>query len=771
MGQTEKEIMARFECLKMVPHLLCCVAIDEIDTLTKKRTGSKSDNNSDWLSLMLRIVGSKDFPNLLLVGSTNLKGEIDEAMLRPGRLDKHIYFGRLDYSDRLNLFIKNIEACRPRLNVTFGDNNVSVDNVPDWFGRLTLNATGSEIKKVVALANTNQRQNDDEWEREVNISFEMLMDQWRSLPRDPSRYDVLPSDPNESDPNESDYPRIVASASDSDSNPGANSGPAALSASASFANFTGYHDDSWNDIKSTFNQSAQDYNNLGMILWLSNAADTLDVTIEDKTKIEKEKREAQKDLMDYLARLVDLSKTEFDWKKWTAEERTKLENMKSKLSSVQDAITYFHSNQSSREERIAAAMEAGKTFSRNSSTGVNRSTTAGESHGESSGTSTNTGSSDQTSRSVSADVKSPIGVGVGVSESSAHTDTKSHGTTSGTNSSTSHSNTSGSSSTHGVTNTTQGTHLSRQAEAQGKTNAYHFQNLDAEKNAIREFQVLSKEILNTSNATNETVKNVPFQKVRDAISHLMDAIHLTKAKLDRLNPDSSSKHKYHIYVDLRAQVFHKCEVHTLFYQRGEKHLKIETNKKLHTSNRGFSIAKKICDISDVLFLARVDAATLDVGSGDTGLKLKADIIKNIFEEAKACVDYGKNAVVLFDLDAIGCANRGVTGEKFDLYGNPYPDNPALRVERPKILRDFIGLINRFSSHGIHALAVTRHADMVLKAGNMMQWVSILCAKSIYSVFDFFNLKKHYTVHFKYLKGFKRALSKCGANISGHLTWN
>eukprot|EP00944_MAST-04C_sp_MAST-4C-sp1_P002131 g2131.t1 len=719
MGQTEKEIMARFECLKMVPHLLCCVAIDEIDTLTKKRTGSKSDSNSDWLSLMLRIVGSKDFPNLLLVGSTNLKGEIDEAMLRPGRLDKHIYFGRLDYSDRWKLFIKNIEACRPRLNVTYKDSNVSVDIFPDSFGRRTLNATGSEIKKVVALANTKQRQQDNEWEREINITFEQLMAEWDSLPRDRSRYDVLPSDPNE----ESEYPRIVASASTSISNSGADSGPnthSPIRRSASFANFTGYHDDSWNDIKSTFNQSTQnkqDYNNLGMILWLSNAADTLDVTIEDKTKIEKEKREAQKDLMDYLARLVDLSKTEFDLKKWTTEERSKLENMKSKLSSIQDAATYFHSNQSSLEERIAAAMDAGKTFSKNRSEGTSSSETKGKSNGTTEGETTSDSTSNSFNLSVSTSVSASIPllkiaefkarVTAGYTRNSTHTDGKNKSTTS----STSHSNTSGSSTTHGVTNTTQGTDLSRLAEAQGKTNAYHFQNLDAEKNAIREFQLLSKEILNKSNATNETVKDMPFQKVHDAISHLMDAIQLTKAKLDRLNPDSSSKHKYHIYVDLRAQVFHKCEVHTLFFQRGEKHLKIETNEKIHSGNRGFSIAKKICDISDVLFLARVDAATLDVGSGDTGLKLKADIIKNIFEEAKACVDYGKNAVVLFDLDAIGCVNRGVTGEKFDLYGNPYPDNPALRVERPKVLRDFIGLINRFSSHGIHALAVTRHADM------------------------------------------------------------
>jgi SpoVK/Ycf46/Vps4 family AAA+-type ATPase len=31
------------------------------------------------------MIGSEDYPNLLLIGSTNRKSAIDEAVLRPGR--------------------------------------------------------------------------------------------------------------------------------------------------------------------------------------------------------------------------------------------------------------------------------------------------------------------------------------------------------------------------------------------------------------------------------------------------------------------------------------------------------------------------------------------------------------------------------------------------------------------------------------------------------------------------------------------------------------
>ena len=73
LGETEKELISRFNCSKKLPHLLCCIVIDEIDTLTKRRTCLRNETGTDLLSVMLRIIGSVDYENVLLIGSTNLK--------------------------------------------------------------------------------------------------------------------------------------------------------------------------------------------------------------------------------------------------------------------------------------------------------------------------------------------------------------------------------------------------------------------------------------------------------------------------------------------------------------------------------------------------------------------------------------------------------------------------------------------------------------------------------------------------------------------------
>jgi len=69
------------------------IIIDEIDALCKKR-GSSSDgtgvNDSVVNQLLSKIDGVNSLNNILLIGMTNRKDQIDEAVLRPGRLEVHI---------------------------------------------------------------------------------------------------------------------------------------------------------------------------------------------------------------------------------------------------------------------------------------------------------------------------------------------------------------------------------------------------------------------------------------------------------------------------------------------------------------------------------------------------------------------------------------------------------------------------------------------------------------------------------------------------------
>ena len=125
VGDTEKQIQSLFGESRKTPNLLCCVVIDEIDTLTAKRTSHQPDHKTDWLSLMLRIVGSDDYPNLLLIGTTNRKHIIDPAFLRPGRMDLHFFVGRLSRKERISLFD---QLCRKH-NLVFYDDL----KLPDLF--------------------------------------------------------------------------------------------------------------------------------------------------------------------------------------------------------------------------------------------------------------------------------------------------------------------------------------------------------------------------------------------------------------------------------------------------------------------------------------------------------------------------------------------------------------------------------------------------------------------------------------------------------------
>lgn len=84
------------------------IVIDEIDALCKNR-GSTRDSTgvADNVvnQLLSKIDGVESINNMLLIGMTNRKDLIDDAMLRPGRLDVQIYIGLPDEIGR-NQIIK-----------------------------------------------------------------------------------------------------------------------------------------------------------------------------------------------------------------------------------------------------------------------------------------------------------------------------------------------------------------------------------------------------------------------------------------------------------------------------------------------------------------------------------------------------------------------------------------------------------------------------------------------------------------------------------------
>ena len=71
------------------------IIFDEIDALCKSRgTASSSANSGVYDSVVNQILtmidGLSERSNILVIGTTNRKDLLDDALLRPGRLDVHI---------------------------------------------------------------------------------------------------------------------------------------------------------------------------------------------------------------------------------------------------------------------------------------------------------------------------------------------------------------------------------------------------------------------------------------------------------------------------------------------------------------------------------------------------------------------------------------------------------------------------------------------------------------------------------------------------------
>lgn len=76
--------------------MLHIIILDEMDAICKQR-GSVKDGTgvSDSVvnQLLSKIDGVDSLNNILLIGMTNRKDMIDDALLRPGRLEVHVEIG------------------------------------------------------------------------------------------------------------------------------------------------------------------------------------------------------------------------------------------------------------------------------------------------------------------------------------------------------------------------------------------------------------------------------------------------------------------------------------------------------------------------------------------------------------------------------------------------------------------------------------------------------------------------------------------------------
>jgi len=134
-GVTEKNISEIFALAKK--NAPCILFFDEIDAIAPKREMTESEENRRVLSAILQeLDGFTPETNIILVGATNAPNLIDPALLRPGRIDKIIYFPLPDEKARKLIFkvhTKNL----PLKDVDF-----------DKLAKLTERYSGADIQNV-----------------------------------------------------------------------------------------------------------------------------------------------------------------------------------------------------------------------------------------------------------------------------------------------------------------------------------------------------------------------------------------------------------------------------------------------------------------------------------------------------------------------------------------------------------------------------------------------------------------------------------------------
>lgn len=103
VGEAKGTVQSYLGRAYLSPHLICSIAIDEIDPLVMRRDRQQK-NSTETISKILSMIGGiETVPNLLVLASTNHKGRIDEAIIR--RFVPNIYVGLPNKEQRRKIIL------------------------------------------------------------------------------------------------------------------------------------------------------------------------------------------------------------------------------------------------------------------------------------------------------------------------------------------------------------------------------------------------------------------------------------------------------------------------------------------------------------------------------------------------------------------------------------------------------------------------------------------------------------------------------------------
>lgn len=136
VGESERAIREIFRKARAASPSI--IFFDEIDALSSDRNGTTTASNNVLTSLLNEIDGVEELKGVVIVAATNRPSEIDPALLRPGRLDRHVYVSPPDFEARLQILVNKTKK-------------MSIDNTEVDLKKIAQSTEGCSGAEVVLL--------------------------------------------------------------------------------------------------------------------------------------------------------------------------------------------------------------------------------------------------------------------------------------------------------------------------------------------------------------------------------------------------------------------------------------------------------------------------------------------------------------------------------------------------------------------------------------------------------------------------------------------